>query len=379
LGRNLAQSGLSDPTFVAGGFEFSVAGAEDDGDVRRLLRENATEGWIHLSFEREPSAFLHSGPFAAHAFIIARELQSGEAAGICERASRDAFVDGETRRLAYLGSLRIAPRFRNRIRLLKGGFESVRRLLREPEALPYALTAIGADNAPALRMLQAGVPGMPRYLPVGVVSTFALRPASYRQVEAVDVATAADLPAIAAHLNRCHRHLQFAPVWTPRDLARCRGLRPEDFLVVRRGLGIAGCIALWDQSAFKQVVVRGYAPWLAHTRPMVNAAAALLRVPALPAVGEPLRQVYLSHLAVENDAPELLGVLVGAALSAAHRRGFTLTVTGMARERAGARVIAERYRFREYRSVVHVVHWDEDRAAATAAARGPLHVELALL
>jgi hypothetical protein len=379
LGRNLAQSGLSDRTFVAGGFEFSVAGAEDDGDIRRLLRENATDGWIHLSFEREPSVFLHGGPFATHAFIIARELQSGEAAGICERASRDVFVDGQARRLAYLGSLRIAPRFRNRIRLLKGGFESVRRLLRDPEALPYALTAIAADNAPALRMLQAGVPGMPRYLPIGEVSTFALRPAIRRQLGAVEVATAADLPAIAAHLNRCHRHLQFAPVWTPRDLVRCRGLRPEDFLIVRRGLGIAGCIALWDQSAFKQVVVRGYAPWLAHTRPVVNAAAALLRVPALPAVGAPLLQVYLSHLAVEADTPALLGVLLDAALCAAHRRGFALAVTGMARDRAAARLIAERYRFREYRSVVHLVHWDEGRAAASAAARGPLHVELALL
>ena len=34
-----------------------VAGAADDADLRRLLRENAMGGWVSVSLEREPRYF----------------------------------------------------------------------------------------------------------------------------------------------------------------------------------------------------------------------------------------------------------------------------------------------------------------------------------
>jgi hypothetical protein len=362
LARTTAQGGVSGRSLVAGNLRFAVADRADDADIRRLLRENALGGWIRLSLEREPDAFAADfGLSRSHAFIIARDRDSGEAVGICERSVRDAFVDGEVRRLPYLGSLRIAGAHRHRIRVLRGGFAAVRALLDAPSDLPFALTSITADNETARRMLGAGLPGLPAYQPAGEITTFAIRTSITAIPPAVEQATAADIPAIAVLLQRCYRRFQFAPVWHAADLGQLiarGGLRAEDFLIVRRGPGLRACLAVWDQGVAKQTVIRGYAPWLRRLRPLINLAAPLTSMPTLPPVGAPLRQVYLSHVAVEDDATDVFRSLLAAGLALARRRGFDLALTGFASEHPFAAEMKTR-RASLYRSLLHVVHWPD--------------------
>jgi hypothetical protein len=148
-------------------------------------------------------------------------------------------------------------------------------------------------------------------------------------------------------------------------------------------------VALWDQNAFKQTIVHGYAGALAHLRPFVNVAAPLWRMPRLPAVGEPLRQVYLSHLAVEGHDPVLFQALIDTALADAGRRGFALALTGLAARHPLAAVLTRRYRPHEYRAILHTVHWPGEDAEMNGPASllsqlrlphaGLPHVEIAVL
>jgi hypothetical protein len=381
LERTVAQGSVSGPELVFGDLVFAVARREDDADLRRLLRDNATDGWIRLALAREPDAFVAGSILGTrHGMIIARHRTTMEPVGMCEWSARESFVDGEPCLLAYLGSLRVAPRFRRRLAVLRGGFEAVRRLLHNGHATAYALTSIGAENRAALRILGANLPGMPVYRPLEPFSTFALRPRAASVDVRVEQACAGDLPAIAVCLARVYRQYQFAPVWSGRDLTdpkRCPGLKPEDFLVIRRGPGIAACVALWDQSPFKQTIVDGYAGALARLRPLVNLAAPFMGLPHLPAAGEPLRQVYLSHLAVEHHDEPLFRALVDAALAEAHRRGFALALTGLASQHPLARVLDRGYRAREYRALLHLVQWDRE-GADLPTPRLP-HVEIAVL
>jgi hypothetical protein len=357
---------------------FAVATREDDADIRRLLRENPLGGWIRLSREREPDAFaVDFGLNQSHGLIIARERATGEAIGICERSVRDAFVDGEVRHLPYLGSLRVAPTHRHRIRVLRGGFAAVRSLLGQRSELPFALTAITANNAAAQRVLCAGLPGLPRYVPAGTLATFALRTTLGAAPPEVEQAMPDDLPAIAVLLQRSYRCFQFAPVWTASDLkwlVATGGLRCEDFLVIRRGQGVRACLAVWDHSRVRQTVVRGYSRWLGRLRPLVNLLAPLAGMPQLPRVGSPLHQVYLSHVAVEGDDPADFHSLLDAGLTRARRRGFEVALTGFASEHPIAAIL-QRRRAAVYRSLLYTVHWD-DGAAPTP--RLP-HVEIAVL
>jgi hypothetical protein len=383
LERNVAQGGVGGHGLVSGGLAFAVARREDDADLRRLLRDNATDGWIRLALAREPDAIAVTPAMGRHhGYVIARDRQTREPVGMCEWSARESFIDGEPRLLAYLGSLRIAPRYRHRLGVLKGGFEAVHRLLHHEHATSFALTAIAAENHAALRLLGANLPGMPTYRPLEAFSTFALRPRHTSRAARIERAGADDLPAIAVCLARAYRQYQFAPVWHARDLGdpnRCPGLRPEDFLVVRRGPGIAACIALWDQSEFKQTIVTGYAGRLGWVRPLVNLAAPLVKMPRLPAAGEPLRQVYLSHLAIERNDEHLFRALIDGALAEAHRRGFELALVGLAARHPLAQVLTRAYRPREYRALLHLVHWGDGREAVdTPTARLP-HVEIAVL
>ena len=380
--RGAAESGLNGRTIARGNLVFAVADRADDAEIRRLLRDNALGGWVQLSLERSPDAFAADfGLARSHAFIIARDAASGETAGICERSVRDAFVDGEVRRLPYLAALRIAPAWRHRIRVLEGGFEAVRALLHDPADLPFALTSITADNTRARRLLCAGLPRLPKYRPVGELTTFAIRTAACRTSLTVTPATRDDLPAIAVLLQRVYRRFAFAPVWRAADLERliaAGGLRIEDFLVVRRGLGLRGCLAVWDQSAVKRAVIRGYAPWLRRLRPLVNLAAPLIAMPWLPAPGSPLRPAYLSHVAVEDDDAGVFGALLHAGLAQARRRGFAVTLVGFATGHPFA-AVAARHTAIGYRTLLHVVDWRQTGAALDTLATSVPHPEIAVM
>jgi hypothetical protein len=383
LERTLAQSGVTGRAFVSGDLTFAIAGREDDADLRRLLRDNATEGWIRLALAREPDAFAAAAAMGQHqGYIIARHRETREPVGMCEWSARESFVDGNTCLLGYLGSLRIAPRYRHRLRVLKGGFEAVRLLLHHQQATPYALTAIGAENHDALRLLGANLPGMPTYRRLEEFSTFALRPRRTPPQTQVEHAGPNDLAAIAVCLTRSYRQYQFAPVWSARDLAdpkRCPGLRPEDFLIVRHGPGISACVALWDQSTFKQIVVSGYSGPINWARPLINLAAPALGTPRLPAVGEHLRQVYLSHLAVDCNDTDLFRALIDAALAEVHRRRLALALAGLATRHPLAAVLRRQYQPREYRTVLHLVQWTAQDTNKDMPAPALPHVEIAVL
>jgi len=156
---------------------------------------------------------------------------------------------------------------------------------------------------------------------------------------------------------------------------------------VRRGSDIAACVALWDQNAFKQTIVDGYAGRLSRLRPAINLAAPLLRAPRLPPAGEALQQVYLSHVAVPDDDGNTFHTIVDAALAEAHQRGHTLALLGLATRHPLADWLRRHYRPREYRAWLHLVQWNgPDNAQPDARlpdvrlpdARLP-HVEIAVL
>jgi len=372
-----AERSVAVPSIREAGCVYSVATRADEPALRELLRANSLGGWIQLAFQREPDAFAGTFGLAhSHDFIIAHEEKSGRAVGLCERFVRDAFVNGEVVRLPYLGSLRVNADFRNRIRILRQGFVAVRDLLGDRRDAGFSLTAITADNDVARRVLCAGVSGFPVYLPVGEMLTFAVRTRRSRVGASVCVAGREDLPAIAELLQRTYREYQFAPVWRGDELERL----DATWLVIRDRRRIVACLALWDQSAVKQTVVCGYSRAVAVTRPLYNALAPLIRSPRLPAIGAPLRQIYLSHVAVTGSESHCqFDALMSAGLSIARERGLDVAVIGLAARNPLVEVVRRRWKTREYRSLLNVVQWPgRGQFIADSAGRVP-HPEIALM
>ena len=75
--------------------------------------------------------------------------------------------------------------------------------------------------------------------------------------------------------DRYGRRHQFSRCWTVWRSAHVTGTRSglawRDFTLALRDDRVVGCVACWDQRAFKQAIVRGYSGRLARWRPVLNA------------------------------------------------------------------------------------------------------------
>jgi hypothetical protein len=154
-------------------------------------------------------------------------------------------------------------------------------------------------------------------------------------------------------------------------------LAPEDFLVAVRDNRVVGCLAVWDQRSFKQIVVHGYGRSMRWHRLAAGIAAPVLGTPRLPAPGRPLSHAYVSHVAVDEDDPEVFLELFDAAYDAAHERGFACLVAGFAERHPFLAILRQRYRAWSYASVLYAVLWD---AAHVLSLDGRVpHLEVGLL
>jgi len=385
MGRTAAARALSTTgAALARRFDVRVAAAADDEDVRRLLREHALPGDVALTFEREPDSAIAAGIEGdVHQTMVARERAGGRIAGIASRAERDVFLNGRPARLGYLGQLRADLRGHRVGALLDEGFAFCRSL-HEQGHVPAYLTAIVEQNHAARRLL-CGLrsPTAPRFIRAGGLVTLAIPRARRQRLRVpagieIRQGSVELLPDIVACLDRNGRRCQFTPRWTIDDLLSARrtpGLEPRDFLVAIAGGRVTGCAAIWDQRGFKQAIVRGYSQRLARWRRVVNLAGSWLDVPALPAIGRPLPFVYLSHVAIDDDRPDVAAALV----SEARRRlpaGVSYMVTAFAE---GSPMLLAAGRHRTYRSVLYLACWpDGQRLVESLDARLP-HPEVAIL
>jgi hypothetical protein len=379
-----------------GAYALALSQAEDEPEIRRLLRESSFAGSVRLSLEREPdSRFAAWIEGDLHETIVVRHRNDDEAVAIASRSVRTAFLNGAPTPLGYLGQLRIDRRYRRHRRLLDAGFRFARELherhARASTAAPQIyLASVVADNLPARRLLARRVTGWPTFEPIDTLVSLAV-PLDRRSTISLPSGFqirrgAADLvDDIVRCLDRNGRRFQFCPAWTRADLLsplRTRGLAPEDFAVALRDGRVIGCAACWDQRAFKQVRVRGYARGVARFRPVLNLFSPALGVPRLPPVGAQLQNAYVSHVAVDEDHDgdgNVLTALVRQAATLAHAKRAEYVVVGLSSRDAALSTIKRAFRHRAYESILYVAFWPDGEPLARALDGRPSNPELAIL
>ncbi len=362
-------------------FRFDVAAPADDAEVRRIVRENPMQGEVRVSLEREPSAALAEAVEGdVHHTIVCHDRRTGRLAAVGSAAVRDAYVNGVCARVGFLSKLRVAAGYRNHISILRGGFAFLRELHPSLGATLY-VASIFTDNAPARRLFERGLPGLPTFRAVETFETLVM-PVRWRP--GYGESAGPDHRDLAVeYLARNAPRFQFAPRWRAEDLHSAqfaRGLEADDFFCWRGAKnGIGGCIAVWDQRAFKQIVVRGYGPKLTRARPLINLFSKVLGRPQLPEIGGRLNVGYVSHLAVDNDDPELFDDLLADAHARAADRGLAYLALGLSSRHPLLRVAKKRYGGRRSLATLYAVHWDDGAAAADALDGRVAHYEVALL
>ena len=362
-------------------FRAELAGARDDAELRALLRSGVMRGQIDVTLEREPS--FH-GALAIEGdrrhTVVVRDTATAGIVCMGTRSVRRVWFNGRTHRVGYLGALRTLPGARG-IKRLAAGYRLLE-TTRRPDELPFDLTSIAADNVAARRLLERGLPMLPRYRALCDYHTL-LIPVGPRRAPP-DPRVEAGHPELYGEIAECLvrnlRRYQLAPVWTERDLRcpeRSRDLSAGDFVVIREHGRVVACAASWDQRRFKQAVVRGYAPMLGRVRPLLNLYLGLRGRPRLPAIGSRVPVACISHFAFEPDRPDLGTALVRALRGRMAGRGIRLLAIGFAAGHPLADTLRQEFLVRIYTNRICRVQWHGTPDAALDT-RIP-HLEVATL
>ena len=365
---------------------FEAATEATEPQLRRLLRDNPLTGDIHVSLEREPNAFHAAGISGdQYQMMLAFGGEPRELIASGGRFELDTYINGNRQRIGYFGELRAQGGLKARRKLLLGSYRKMREF-HEAGNVSFYLTTIIEDNHRARRLLEAGLGDMPAYQPLETMVTFTIptRLGAHRRRPSFDTARGSErqLAGIATKLAENGARYQFRPVWSEeilRSATRCRGLAPGNFLLCHDGGELRSCLALWDQRAFKQTVIRGYSPRLGRVRPLLNIVAPLISRPRLPAPGAKLESAFLSHVAVNEDDEESLIALVAAGCEQAMKKDIDYVMISFAARNPLTSVIRKRFTSHEYVSVIYVVFWEDGAGAVSMLDDRIPHPEVAIL
>lgn len=336
---------------------FSVATRADEAELRALLRATPTPGAVSLRFEREPDYFAGENVAGARdTTIVARRGGRVVCMGRCSR--RAVYVAGRLCEAGYLGELRLALGTRRGLAVLRAGYAFFARLEAEAGAAEFYFTSVASGNARARAVLESRRVGLPAYDGLADLVTVAwpVRRGVGQGKSAGEKVV--DAGALIQFLDTEARRRALAMPWNADswDALKWHGLATDDFCAVRREGRIVAAAGVWDQAAWRQTVVAGYAGATGWLRPVINGLARVTGRPGLPAVDARLKQACVHPLAVAEGATESdVDALLGKLERRAKVRGVEWLVASVAAEDPLRAVLRRRSGAREYETRLYAV------------------------
>lgn len=375
-------------------FVFDLATSADDPAIRRLLANNPVPGQVTVTYEREPDYFLGCGTMGRFCqVLVARRQPDGEVAAVATRTTRPLFVNGQIEEVGYIGQLRVDERFRGRW-IVSSGFRYFHHLHADGRVTGYITTIIEGNAQAQGLLVERARRNFPIYREVGRLCTaaiilkkpfFKLRPRNTqyapRTTFEIGPASPTDLPAIVVFLRQHGSTKQFFPVYSEDDFCNSPttlGFQLGDFVVARQDGKIVGVIGLWDQSSFKQTVVRAYNGSLRQLRPLYNGWLRLSGAKPLPSPGQPIHFAYASFICIAENNPDIFGILLQNVYNLAVERGYAYLMVGLSTRDPLLR-IAQNYAHIPYYSRLYTVCWPDEMAFHEKLDQRLPYVEIASL
>jgi hypothetical protein len=286
--------------------------------------------------------------------VVAR--RDGRAVGLGRCTVHGLTRNGDRRRIGYLSALRIEPGVPGAARLIREGYDHL--LERLAGAVDGCITSIAADNARARRVLERGPRlGLPGYQPLGELVTL-VAPVPRRGTPGAGRGVVSPWgPDADGFLRDQALRSQLALGWEPWQwdgLAR-QGVTQGDWQLVRHAGDIVAAGAVWDQRAFRQARIVGYAGVLNAMRPAVNMARWIAARPPLPPPGSVLAQGALLGTSVAE--PLLWKRLWPVLVHEAARRGLEWLSICRGATDPELPVLRRLTGAREYRTLLYAVEW----------------------
>jgi len=299
-----------------------------------LLNSPMESDGLTLCLDRSPDMLvvpkLFFDSFKCYGFFMDDRL-----VGYAMICRKKLYVNSQPREIGYLANMYVLPEARKKGWLYKAS-ESLFKEALEEVGLGYAVTMFGNKKTETMigRRIQK-FPFIPFSKIIGInavqniLITFDKR---NRSSWTVSPATLSDIPQIARLLDEEFRGRLFGPVMTERNLLKTIADRPgfsvSDYYIAKKDGRIVGVCSAWDVSAIRKVRVMAYRKQYRLIKVLHGMVAPVLGFPALPATGEPFREIVINDFGMENRDPRILKALITHVYHEKRKLGYNMVQIG---------------------------------------------------
>ena len=283
--------------------QFGLMANEDNDGVLALIRSMPVQGEFETVFTKEPDymkAMLNTADSVQP--VIGKYNDKIKVLGT--RSVKKAYINGQVDNLGYLSDLKISPEVK-KMRALSEGFSFMKTLMTDGRANLHIATIIDDNRAgKAVLTWKSKSSEVADFHDFGLLHTYFILPVFpkiFRSKYKIIRAKEEILDDIVEFLNEEGKKKQFFPVYTKEYFLNLPNFRCEDFYVALSDKKIIGVMAKWEQTPFKQVVIKRYNGKWKYIKCLTGKL--------LPKESEPIKQFYLSFIAVKNHHSDIFEAL----------------------------------------------------------------------
>jgi len=314
-----------------GEFSWRWADHQDNGRLNEIFRSVSMKSDLHLGVERDPDFFALYKMQQCEQNIFSFDID-GHMEGCCTILVRDGYIDGEKKRIGYMGDMRLTKAMAGR-GIVNRHYGHIFNQFVKDSGVDMFLTSVIRSNKAAVAALvdrSPKYPHKPFYAPLRKFTIqnlqFTTRKKPRKTRFTVRPATTADIPLIATFIHEDQKKRQFGYVFTE-DLLKFRldnwpGFQIENFYLAFDGSKLVGVTATWDAEQVKRFRILGYYKSMKWIKRGFNVASQFMGFEPLPQVGGTFRYFYLTHFSIPSQDPEVMTALIDRVYADYHGKGY---------------------------------------------------------
>ena len=328
---------------------YNYATENDGNELAELLEETAFDGDFNIVYARRPNAFNSLRQDSEEsAIIVARDKNDNNhifGMGMC--SINKMLVNGQVENIGYMNGFR-------RKQNMGGNILQIYQMFKDyckEHKVKYTYTTILEDNLHAQKLLTKKRKLMPDYIKIAdyTVNIFKSN-LKYKSDNRCENAKESDYEALKIFIEKESKNQTFFPYI---DLNKeFFGLNYKNFYVLKNPEGqILACGILWNQTKYKQLIVKHYSLKYKIILHLSNWILKLINFPVLPKINEIINYSTLSFVLYKNGDDKYLNDFIKQVSHTVKEKMFVY---------ASTKELTENITPMKYKSFVYIVDWDKN-------------------
>lgn len=327
---------------------YEYASENDGTELSELLEETSFEGDYQLVYTRRPSVYesinKDSDKFA---IIVGRNKNNNQICGMGICSVNKMLINGKIENVGYLSGFRKKQN-------IGGDIIRIYRMFNDyckENNVKYTYTTILEDNLHAQKMLTKKRKSMPDYIKIAdyTVNIFKSN-LKYKSDNSCEKAKESDFETLKIFIEKESKNQTFFPYI---DLNKeFFGLNYKDFYLLKNSEGqILACGILWNQTNYKQLIVKHYSIKYKIILHLSNWILKLINFPVLPKENEIINYSTLSFVLYKDGMDKYLNDFIKQVSRFVKEKLFVY---------ASIKELSEKITPMKYKSFVYIVDWNKN-------------------